>query len=80
MQLFEKMFSVCVISAVCHNPKGPFLQFWCAISFKAPVWEGINGSYIDFMPEMAKYRFSLFITPNVRDILLAILVCVSSNS
>ena len=32
------------------------------------------------MPEMAKYGFSLFITPNVRDILLAILMCVSSNS
>ena len=25
------------------------------------------------MAEMGKYRFSLFITPNVRDILLAIL-------
>ena len=32
------------------------------------------------MAEMGKYRFSLFITANVRDILLAIFACVSSNS
>ena len=32
------------------------------------------------MAEKGKYRFSLFITPKVRDILLAIFVCESSNS
>ena len=42
--------------------------------FVIPNWrcERINESYINFMAEMGKYRFSLFITPNVRDILLAI--------
>ena len=34
--------------------------------------ERMNETYINFMAEMGKYRFSLFITPNVRDILLAI--------
>ena len=29
---------------------------------------------------MGKYRFSLFITPSVREMLLAIFVCASSNS
>ena len=28
------------------------------------------------MAEVGKYRFSLFFTPNVRDILLAIFLCV----
>ena len=32
------------------------------------------------MAEMGKYRFSLFITPNARGVLLAIFVCVSPNS
>ena len=32
------------------------------------------------MAEKGKNRFSLFITPNVRDILLSIFVCASSNS
>ena len=32
------------------------------------------------MAEMGKYRFRLFITPNIRDILSAIFVCVSFNS
>ena len=31
------------------------------------------------MAEKGQYRFSLFITPNVRDILLAICVWESSN-
>ena len=41
--------------------------------FVIPNWrcERINESYINFMVEMGKSRFSLFITPNVRDILLA---------
>ena len=32
------------------------------------------------MAEMGKCRFSLFITPSVREILLAIFLCASSNS
>ena len=45
--------------------------------FVIPNWrcERINESYINFMAEKGKYRFSLFITPKVRDILLAIFVC-----
>ena len=34
----------------------------------------VNESYINFMAEMGKYRFSLFITPSVREILLAFFV------
>ena len=50
--------------------------------FVIPNWrcERINESYINFMAEKGKYRFSLFITPKVCDILLAIFVCESSNS
>ena len=46
--------------------------------FLIPNWrcERINESYINFMAEKGKYRFSLFITPKVRDILLAIFLCV----
>ena len=42
--------------------------------FVIPNWrcEKINESYINFIAEMGKYRFSLFITPSVREILLAI--------
>ena len=42
--------------------------------FVIPNWrsERINESYINFMAEKGKYCFSLFITPKVRDILLAI--------
>ena len=45
--------------------------------FVIPNWrcERIKESYINFMAEKGKYHFSLFITPNVRDILLAIFVC-----
>ena len=64
MQLLEKRFRVCIILAVCHDPKGTFLQFWYAIPFKAPVCNS---------------ELSVFITPSVRDILLAIFVCVSSG-
>ena len=32
------------------------------------------------MAKMGKYRFSIFITPSVREILLATFVCGSSNS
>ena len=41
--------------------------------FVIPNWrcERIKESYINFMGEKGKYRFTLFITPNVRDILLA---------
>ena len=41
--------------------------------------EKINESYIKSMAEMDKYRCSLFITPNVRDIVLAFL-SLSSHS
>ena len=34
MQLFVRRFRVCIIPAVCHDPKGTFLQFWYAIPFK----------------------------------------------
>ena len=39
--------------------------------FVIPNWrcKRIKESYINFMAEKGKYRFSLFITPNVRDIL-----------
>ena len=42
--------------------------------FVIPNWrcERINESYINFIAERGKYRLSLFITPSVRDILLAI--------
>ena len=42
--------------------------------FVIPNWrcERISESYINFIAEMGKYRFSLFITPSVRKILFAI--------
>ena len=42
--------------------------------FVIPNWrcERISESYINFIAEMGKYRFSLFITPSVREILFAI--------
>ena len=46
-----------------------------------PIWrcEKINESYINFVAEKSKCRFSLFITPNVCDILLMIFfMCVES--
>ena len=50
--------------------------------FVIPNWrcERINESYINFIAERGKYHLILFITPSVRDILLAIFVCVSSSS
>ena len=35
-------------------------------------WDTIKEQYISFMAERGKQRFSLFITPSVRDILLDI--------
>ena len=50
--------------------------------FVIPNWrcERIKESYINLIAEMGKYRFSLFITPRVLEILLAFFVRVSSDS
>ena len=71
-----------IIPAVCHDAKGPFFCSFYMRSHSKPQfvipnwrWERIKESYINFMAEKGKYRFCLFITPNVRDILLAIFVC-----
>ena len=50
--------------------------------FVIPNWrcERIKDSYINFMAEKDNYRFNLFITSHVRDILSTIFLCASSNS
>ena len=77
MYFFKKRFSLCIIPAVCHNPKDTFLEFYMRshskIQFVIPNWRYVRSeSYFNFMAEKGLYRFSLFITPNVCDILLAI--------
>ena len=80
MQLFEKKFRVCIIPAVCHDPKGTFCIFdmrsqskpsVCNSELKVRKDQRIIHQFHCFA-ERGKYRLSLFITPNVRDILLAI--------
>ena len=52
----------------------PKLQSHSKPQFVIPNWrcERISESYINFIGEMGTYRFSLFITPSVREILFAI--------
>ena len=77
MYFFKKRFSLCIIPAVCYNPKDTFLEFYMRshskLQFVIPNWRYVRSeSYFNFMAEKGLYRFSLFITPNVCDILLAI--------
>ena len=67
-----------ILPAVCHDAKSPFCSFdmhsHSKPQFLISNWrcERIKESYIKFMAEKGKYRFSLFIKPHVHDILLAI--------
>ena len=71
------------LPAVRHNPKGPRFYSFDMHSLSKPQFvipdgkfEMINESCINYMTEYGKYRFILFITPNVRDILSEIMyVC-----
>ena len=87
MQLFKKWFRMCIIPAVCHNPKGTFFAVLDMRSQSKPHFvipnrrcKRLNESCINSIAERRRYRLSLFITPSMRDILLAIVLCVSSNS
>ena len=70
---------MCIIFTICQNTKSALLQFKYSITFKTPAWYSKlqvrknTESYISFIAENGRYRFNLFITPSVRDILLAIL-------
>ena len=75
-----------IIPADCHDAKGLFCSFDMHSHSKPKFvilnWrcERIKESYINFMAEKGKYHFSLFITPNVCDIISNFFVCASSNS
>ena len=60
------------VTLICDPIQSPNLQFQIG---------GVKGSTNhQFMAEMGKYLFSLFITPSVCEILLAFFVCGSSDS
>ena len=73
----KRGFVCAVCAAVYQNPKAPSMQFRYAIA--APVF---NSKLKARRDQRIKYRFSLFITPNVRDVLFAIHVhvCMCFNS
>ena len=71
---FKQRFSMCVIFTKNHNSYGIF----CNLNSKPQQgipnckWESMSESHISLSVKNGKYRFNLFITPNVRDILFAI--------
>ena len=86
MQPFENRFSVCIIPAVCHNLKGPFLKLCYAFPFKTPICNSKLKVWKDqwivhqFHGWKGQVRFKPADYVQHTGNFLGNLVCVSSNS